>query len=175
MARRRAGCSPEHMLAVTLYRRATIDSPVHGTYGVVPVRPANRPHARFARPAVRLSTELINPTSTCDPRRTGSGLPVNAVRLVWEALRDQIVAQDLALATALAIPTCQPIPHGQARLSYCTGSVRANIPARTREVMLKTERFRDRGANRGPSKRHDDYAPRAAQMTARREVEQDRR
>jgi hypothetical protein len=103
---RRTGWARDAGLALTLYRGATVDDPVHGMYSLVPARPAGHPDCRFARPAVRLS-ERINPASTQSARGAGDWLVIETVRQAWTSVRDQVLAQDLVLATWLATPPCE--------------------------------------------------------------------
>jgi hypothetical protein len=46
---------------LSLYRGATIDDPVNGMYSFVPALPANLQYPRFARPAIELPGNLVNP------------------------------------------------------------------------------------------------------------------
>lgn len=90
-----------------LYRGATIDRPVHGMYSFVPARPAAHPHPRFSRPPVRLAN-LINPMSSQSPWGSRRPLPIAAVHDAWAALRDQVLAAGLVLATYLTAPPSVP-------------------------------------------------------------------
>ena len=86
-----------------LYRGATPANPVHGMYSFVPAQPMRLPDPRFARPIVSLAGN-INPASRQSVRGVRDPLPVEVVRQAWESLRDQVLAQDLVLATFLATP-----------------------------------------------------------------------
>jgi hypothetical protein len=116
---------------LTLYRGASPDRPVHGLYSFVPALPvAGDDPLRFARPVVRLD-KLINPA--CRQSTWGSRRPmrVAAVRDAWQAVRDQVLAADLMLATYLdtppeqageAVPTS---PVADCRVSSCGQGARS--------------------------------------------------
>lgn len=100
-------CGVDAHTPLTLYRGATARRPVHGMFSFVPARPAAHPSPRFARPAVRLPG-LVDPASTQSARGSGRPLPITAVREAWTALRDQVLAADLVLATHLDTPEGSP-------------------------------------------------------------------
>lgn len=88
---------------LTLYRGATIDQPIHGMYSFVPAKPAIHPRPRFSRPPVHLPS-LINPSSAQSPWGARRPMPIASVRDAWAAVRDQILAAGLVLATRLTTP-----------------------------------------------------------------------
>jgi hypothetical protein len=100
-------CGIDTHTPLTLYRSATLDAPVHGMYSFVPARPADHPQPRFGRPPVQLPG-LINPASRQSTWGSRRQLPMSTVQDAWAALRDQVLAADLVLATHLTTPAHQP-------------------------------------------------------------------
>ena len=97
------GCAAPLGRRYTLYRGATVDDPVDGTFSFVPARRADDPHPSFARPAIHLPG-LVNPRSTQSYNGTNRPRPLVEVRAAWEAVRVQVLAADLVLATHLETP-----------------------------------------------------------------------
>lgn len=89
-------------LRFMLYRGATFDQPVDGMFSFVPARRADAKDPRFARPAIDLP-ELINPASQ-GPRGSNRPIAIEEVREAWEAIKRQVVAEDLLLAVHLETP-----------------------------------------------------------------------
>lgn len=88
---------------LTLYRGASIDSPVRGMYSFVPALPAGDDGPQFTRPSIQLPG-LINPASKQSTWGSKRPLPISAVCDAWEAIRHQVLAADLVLATHLDTP-----------------------------------------------------------------------
>lgn len=91
----------------TLYRGATVDDPVEGMFSFVPARPADARDRRFARPAVRLSIDRINPANTQSTLGSKSALRLDEVRDLWDRVRHQVEAEDLLLGVHLRTPPCE--------------------------------------------------------------------
>jgi hypothetical protein len=103
-------CGFDIHMRFTLYRGATYDTPVHDMYSFVPARPAHHPQPRFSRPSIHLPG-LINPASFRGPSDAGRPLPIAEVRNSWAALREQVLAADLVLATHLTTPLETSVPN----------------------------------------------------------------
>ena len=76
----------------TLYHGATHEAPINGIYSFVPCRRADREDFRFARPALSLPVEIVNPRSWRSPKGAGRPLPPRQIRDLWTIVRDQIIA-----------------------------------------------------------------------------------
>jgi hypothetical protein len=100
-----SGCGGAH-LPLTLYRGATLDEPIHGTYSFVPARPTDSPDLRFSRPPIHLPG-LINPTNRQSTWGSRRALPIASVQHAWAALRHQVLSAGLVLAVHLATPVHQ--------------------------------------------------------------------
>jgi hypothetical protein len=94
-------------LGLTLYRGATVDDPVEGMFSFVPARRADEVDPRFCRPSVRLPGR-INPSSRQSTWGSKSPLPVHTIRDAWGAIREQVLARDLLMATRIETPRGQP-------------------------------------------------------------------
>ncbi|MEV0359545.1 hypothetical protein AB0H71_26170 [Nocardia sp. NPDC050697] len=97
------GCAPSPRAVLTLYRAATFDEPVNGMYSFVPALPADADEPRFARPSLRIPG-AINPASAQSHRCAPGVDSPAAVYELWSETRQQVVDQDLVLATHLDIP-----------------------------------------------------------------------
>lgn len=75
----------------TLYHGATHEAPINGIYSFVPCRRADREDFRFARPALSLPVEIVNPRSWRSPKGAGRPLPPRQIRDLWTIVRDQII------------------------------------------------------------------------------------
>ncbi len=76
----------------TLYSGATYEAPINGMYSFVPCRRVDRENFRFARPALSLPAEIVNPWSWQSPKGAGRPLPVDEIRGLWAIVRDQVLA-----------------------------------------------------------------------------------
>jgi hypothetical protein len=76
----------------TLYSGATYEAPINGMYSFVPCRRADREDFRFARPALSLPVEIVNPRSWQSPKGAGRPLPPHQIWDLWKIVRDQIIA-----------------------------------------------------------------------------------
>ena len=101
------GCckTPDPGDQYTLYDGATDDEPFEGMYSFVPCKPIGLGEPGFARPRIR--HPLLSSTQT-----QRYGFPVHgndeAIVAVWREVRDQVLGQDLALATRLEFPPRRP-------------------------------------------------------------------
>jgi hypothetical protein len=76
----------------TLYSGATYEAPINGMYSFVPCRRADREDFRFARPALSLPVEIVNPRRWQSPKGAGRPLPPHQIWELWKIVRDQIIA-----------------------------------------------------------------------------------
>jgi len=101
------GCckTPDPGDQYTLYDGATDDEPFEGMYSFVPCKPIGLGEPGFARPRIR--HPLLSSTQT---QRYGFPVDGNddAIVAVWREVRDQVLGQDLALATWLEFPPRRP-------------------------------------------------------------------
>jgi hypothetical protein len=88
---------------LTLYRGATFEDPVEGMFSFVPARLTDDEDPRFERPAIHIP-DFINPANRQSTLGSKRELPISAVRDAWLRVRDQVLDQDLVLATHIATP-----------------------------------------------------------------------
>ena len=102
-------------LELTLYRGATVDAPIDGTYSFAPASMADYASGRFARPAIRVP-ELINPDSRQSTWGSKRQLDPSRVRAKWQDVVDQVLDSGLVLGVHFQVPrhqdTHHPLPAG---------------------------------------------------------------
>ncbi len=88
----------------TLFSGATYESPVNEMYSFVPCRRTDRDNFRFARPAISLPTEFVNPWSWQSPKGTGTPLSAHKVRELWATVRQQVIAAECLIGVHFPTP-----------------------------------------------------------------------
>src|SRR6516162_5105416 len=111
----------------TLYHGATHEAPINGIYSFVPCRRADREDFRFARPALSLPVEIVNPRSWRSPKGAGRPLPPRQIRDLWTIVRDQIIAAGCLEGVHFSTP---PEDH---RASDARSSSGRRVSGRSRE------------------------------------------
>jgi hypothetical protein len=88
----------------TLFRGATPDAPVNGTFSFVPCRRWSEPDdSRFARPAITVPT-VTNPASRQSPSGATRHRSAEEVAAAWRAVVDQVTDAGLLLGIGLSEP-----------------------------------------------------------------------
>ncbi|MDQ3533452.1 MAG: hypothetical protein M3456_14000 [Actinomycetota bacterium] len=93
---------PSVEIPLTLFDGATPDDSVNGMFSFVPALPRDGEPPRFARPHIELPE--INPKSKQSTRGSTKPRSLEEVRNAWEAVKQQVLDQDLVLATRLELP-----------------------------------------------------------------------
>ena len=88
----------------TLYSGATYEAPVNGMYSFVPCRRADCENVRFARPALSLPVEFINPCSWQSPKGAGTALSPHKIRELWTTVRKQVVDAECLIGVHFPTP-----------------------------------------------------------------------
>ena len=88
----------------TLYSGATYEAPINGMYSFVPCRCADRENVRFARPAVSLPLEFVNPRSWQSPKGAGTPLSPHKIRELWTTVRQQVVNAECLIGVHFPTP-----------------------------------------------------------------------
>jgi hypothetical protein len=96
------------MATYTLFRGATPDSPVDGTYSFTPCLPRGDSGARFARPVIRLPG-IVNPLSTQSPSGAKDLRPADEVTAAWHEVVRQVRMAGLDLAVHIETPPYVPL------------------------------------------------------------------
>jgi hypothetical protein len=110
----------------TLYAGATDREPVGGMFSFVPALPQERSR-RFARPVIELPG-YINPENLRSTWGANRPLHRNEIIALWWAVKEQVVAQGLCLATAVETPPVRntvPPTTGSALADSCSPKSRA--------------------------------------------------
>ncbi len=107
---RTSGDASEHF---TLYRGATYEDPINGTYSFVPCRRADSEIVRFPRPSVALPLCYVNPRSTQSPNGAGRPRAVGELREQWEIVCAQVLKAECLLGVHFSTPR---VDHGPAEV-----------------------------------------------------------
>jgi hypothetical protein len=109
----RTGCGGE--VELTLYRGATVETPIDGMYSFAPASIADSASARFARPAIR-APGLIDPTSRQSTRGSKHALTPKQVHAAWLCVVNHVLDAGLVLGVYFQTPPHRggehPIPAG---------------------------------------------------------------
>jgi hypothetical protein len=98
-----SGCCKTHGPGdqYTLYDGATVDEPINGMFSYVPCKPLVKQNLGFARPTIR--HPLLSSTQA-----QGYGIPfegnLEGIETIWRDVRNQVLRQDLNLATWIDFP-----------------------------------------------------------------------
>jgi hypothetical protein len=88
----------------TLYSGATYETPINGMYSFVPCRRTDHEDFRFARPALSLPLEYVNPRSWQSPKGAGRPLSPHRIREFWTTVRQQVLAAECLVGVHLSTP-----------------------------------------------------------------------
>jgi hypothetical protein len=88
----------------TLFSGATYEAPVNEMYSFVPCRRADGENVRFARPALSLPGEFVNPYSWQSPKGAGIPLSPHKIRELWETVWKQVVAAECLIGLHFSTP-----------------------------------------------------------------------
>jgi hypothetical protein len=86
----------------TLYRGATYEAPINGTYSFVPCRVGDK-EARFQRPSISLPACYVNTKSRQAPKGA-TRRPLAEVHDLWENVREQVLAAGCLLGVHFSTP-----------------------------------------------------------------------
>jgi hypothetical protein len=89
---------------LTLFSGATYDAPINEMYSFVPSRRTDSENVRFARPALSLPIELVNPHSWQSPKGAGTPLSPDKIRELWATVRKQVVAAECLIGVHFPTP-----------------------------------------------------------------------
>jgi hypothetical protein len=87
-----------------LYSCATYEAPVNEMYSFVPCRRTDRENVRFARPALSLPVEFVNPYSWQSPKGAGTPLSPRKIQELWATVRKQVLAAECLIGVHFRTP-----------------------------------------------------------------------
>ena len=88
----------------TLFSGATYEAPVNEMYSFVPCRRADRENFRFARPALSLPVEFVNPYSWQSPKGAGAPVSPHKIRELWTTVRKQVIDAECLIGVHFPTP-----------------------------------------------------------------------
>jgi hypothetical protein len=88
----------------TLYRGATYEASINGTYSFVPCRRVEGKRFRFSRPSLSLPADCLNPRNWRTPSGANRQLSLQDIRKYWGYVREQVIEAGCFIGVHLSTP-----------------------------------------------------------------------